>query len=203
MKKYDVIWKRKSCRLFEDKGVKEEDIKEIVRAGQQAPSPKNIQPWRFMVIKDQEEKKKISETLKRAIKNLQTDYTRKGEKRQDLSLALGSAEIIEKAPIIIFVYMNTDGMKYHDDGVKWHLYAKDVECNYIMSVGAAIENMLLAATEMGLDSLWMGDIFYAHHELQSLFNEEGILMAAIALGYGIDKSEKKSRMTLEQVLSWT
>lgn len=54
---------------------------------------------------------------------------------------------------------------YHEDGVRWKLCAKDVECTNIMAVGVAIENMLLRATDMGIDSLWMGDIFYAYNEL--------------------------------------
>lgn len=202
MDKNDVIWKRKSCRSFERKSVKEGDLEEIIRAGQQAPSPKNSQPWRFLIIRDKTKKAKISEILKESIKKLKEDDNKRGEIRRELDLAMESAKIIEEAPTLVFIYMDTKGIEYHDDGVQWSLRAKDVECTYIMAIGAAIENMLLKATEMGIDSLWMGDIFYAYQDLKKFLKCDGAIMAAVAFGYGTDRSNKKGRMQLEKILKW-
>ncbi len=50
----DFIYKRRSIREYTDQPVREEDIKEIVRAGMNAPSAGNEQPWHFVVINDRD-----------------------------------------------------------------------------------------------------------------------------------------------------
>ena len=53
----DIIFKRRSIRRFENKPVEQEKLDRIVRAGMQAPSAHNRQPWEFLVITDEETKK--------------------------------------------------------------------------------------------------------------------------------------------------
>ncbi|TFG65044.1 MAG: nitroreductase [Spirochaetales bacterium] len=53
------IENRQSIRKFTNKTVNKEQLKRIVEAGRRAPSAKNRQPWRFVVITDQELKEKI------------------------------------------------------------------------------------------------------------------------------------------------
>ncbi len=58
---YDAIKKRKSVRKYKSDPIPEEVLDRILEAGRIAPSAKNIQPWRFIVIKDPEIKKKVAE----------------------------------------------------------------------------------------------------------------------------------------------
>jgi len=48
----DAIYKRRSIRRFTPEKVPEEAITEFIRAGMNAPSAANQQPWRFVVIDD-------------------------------------------------------------------------------------------------------------------------------------------------------
>ena len=52
------IEERRSIRKYRDKNIETEKIETILNAALQAPSPKNRQPWRFVVITDQNEKRK-------------------------------------------------------------------------------------------------------------------------------------------------
>lgn len=47
-----IILTRRSVRVFKDDAVDPAHIEFMVRAGMQAPSAKNQQPWRFLVIKN-------------------------------------------------------------------------------------------------------------------------------------------------------
>ena len=58
----EEIYHRVSVRKFLDKEVKDEDIIQILKAGMQAPSACNQQPWEFYVVKD----RKIIEELSNA-----------------------------------------------------------------------------------------------------------------------------------------
>ena len=57
------IFKRKSTRNYSDDEVSTDKIKNLIRAGMQAPSAFNSQPWEFIIVSDKED-------LKAAKKNL-------------------------------------------------------------------------------------------------------------------------------------
>lgn len=62
MKKINpIIAKRKSCRSYLPKEVSIEDIYTILESARWAPSGKNGQPWRFIIVKNKEIKKKIAD----------------------------------------------------------------------------------------------------------------------------------------------
>jgi len=51
---------RREIREYLDKPIPEEDIEQILEAGRLAPSSKNSQPWHFVVIRDKDTLRKIS-----------------------------------------------------------------------------------------------------------------------------------------------
>ena len=61
MKILDIIRSRRSVRKYSNEPVADITINEILEAARWAPSGLNNQPWRFVVIKDDSFKKKISE----------------------------------------------------------------------------------------------------------------------------------------------
>ena len=49
---YDVVQKRLSVRSYKPDPVPEDVLTRVLEAGRLAPSAKNYQPWRFIVVKD-------------------------------------------------------------------------------------------------------------------------------------------------------
>ena len=56
-----IIFKRHSVRKFKDESVSDDLIENLLKAGMQAPSSCNSQPWEFIVVSKEEDKKAISE----------------------------------------------------------------------------------------------------------------------------------------------
>jgi nitroreductase len=83
METLKAIKTRRSVREFLEKEVEDEKITEILEAGRWAPSGLNNQPWRFVVIGDNEPKSRLSE---------QTHY----------------GSIIESAPVCVAVFMDQE-----------------------------------------------------------------------------------------------
>jgi nitroreductase len=54
-----VIKERRATPSFEDVPIHNADLEKIIRAGLEAPSGYNTQPWRFVVVRDAEQKKKL------------------------------------------------------------------------------------------------------------------------------------------------
>lgn len=55
-----LIFKRASVRRFTDETVEDEKIENLLKAGMQAPSACNAQPWEFIVVSNEEDKQAIS-----------------------------------------------------------------------------------------------------------------------------------------------
>lgn len=56
----NIIFKRRSIRRFENKPVEPEKLDRILRAGMQAPSAHNLQPWEFLVLTEQDKRDAVS-----------------------------------------------------------------------------------------------------------------------------------------------
>lgn len=50
----EAIMKRRSIRSFTAEPVTDAQLERILRAGMQAPSAMNAQPWEFLIIRDPE-----------------------------------------------------------------------------------------------------------------------------------------------------
>lgn len=57
----EVVRKRRSVRKFKDKDIQEKEIKEILKIGHMAPSAGNLQARDFIVVREESEKKKLSD----------------------------------------------------------------------------------------------------------------------------------------------
>jgi len=57
----EAIRKRYSCRAYQDKNIEKEKLSQILDAARLAPSAKNQQDWRFVVVTDKEKKHKLVE----------------------------------------------------------------------------------------------------------------------------------------------
>ena len=60
MKVSEAIAKRYSCRSYEDRPIEREKLDEILEAARLAPSARNLQDWRFVVVTEREVCKKLA-----------------------------------------------------------------------------------------------------------------------------------------------
>lgn len=106
------------------------------------------------------------------------------------------------------IFTNLCGLKYifNPDGVHpWLLRPIDQmfhEVVDIQSIGAAIQNMLLAAQALGLGSLWICDVFYAYEELINWLDETSQMIAAVSFGYPDEQPAARPRKPINEVTRW-
>lgn len=191
------IWRRRSIRRFFDSPIPAETIGEILRAGMAAPSSKNRQPWKFTVVSGKA-KAGMLEAFRRGLAREKNGTPLLPESREHLPGAEQTLAILRSAPVTVFV-TNPLGRS-----LSRHLSPEERVseiCN-IQSIGAALENMALAAEGLGLGSLWIGDIFFAYPELTRWLGAEGELVAAMAFGYPAEQPEKRPRKAFADVVEW-
>ena len=61
----EAIRKRYSCRAYQDKPVEQEKLDQIFEAARLAPSAKNMQDWRFVVVTNKEKKQQVADSTNR------------------------------------------------------------------------------------------------------------------------------------------
>lgn len=171
-----MIENRRSIRKFKKEKLEKEKIEAVLLAGLQAPSPKNRQPWRFIIISDDKKQELVA-----SMRNYIQMQIKEKADREDIHASLETIDIIEQAPVLILVCYEYGTAKQHDDGVSWPIAAKDLEAVELQAIGAAVENMLLKAEELGLGSLWCADILYAY-EIVSSYSSRPVV-SAVCLGY--------------------
>lgn len=184
------IEKRRSIRKYRSDSVEIEKIEAVLVAALQAPSPKNRQPWRFIVITDQNEKKRLVSSMKAHIRKIAEEK----KNRKDISASFETLDIIEEAPVFILVCYKYGTAEYHDDDIRWKMTAKDLEVVELQAIGAAVENMLLKAEELGLGSLWCADILYAY-DIVAQYSSD-IVISGVCLGYKDEMPSARKRNSI-------
>lgn len=71
----EEIYKRRSTRHFLQKPIAQEDLDEILTAATWAPSEKNEQPWKFIIIRGEERKAMVKCLKKGIMRNRKGDET--------------------------------------------------------------------------------------------------------------------------------
>ena len=190
------ITERRSIRRFKETQVPRTMLEEIIKAGMLAPSSKNRQPWKFIVTAGREKAN--------ALQAMETGLLREKEapllpgSAMHLCGAEQTLKIMRQAPVVIFI-VNPLALPL-DRPLNAEDHISEI-CN-AQSAGAAIENMSLAAVNLGLGSLWICDTYFAHEELLAWLGETGGLFAAFAVGYADEAPAARPRKALEETVVW-
>jgi F420 biosynthesis protein FbiB-like protein len=181
---------RRSIRRFKDTPVPQDVLHTILTAATQAPSGKNRQPWRFVVVS--------GEDRAEMVRRMRAGMARMKAEGHQLGSTEGTASIMEQAPVTVFVF-------YPNGTAPW--LARSVDQTFtdhvdIQAIGAAIQNLLLAAQDRGIGSLWIADILIAYNELCEWLGEPGELIAAVSLGYADESPPARPRKPLSKVVRW-
>jgi nitroreductase len=191
-----AIENRRSIRRFIDKEIDKNIIEKIMEAGILAPSGKNAQPWKYIVVTG-ENKTEMLKAMKEGIENEKSGNGIFMRHRQLNIPAEYTVKIMEEAPITIFVINTVEKMKLTQT-----MEEKLGEMANIQSIGASIQNMMLAAFDYGIGSLWICDIYFAYRELSKWLNTDQQIIAAISFGYANEKPSARPRKRMEEVVEW-
>lgn len=167
---------RRSVRVFLDKPVSDEDIKIILHAANQAPSAHNQQSWRFILLRGEK---------KSDLVNLISSKAGNFPKPACVLLRLASRSIAS-APVVIAVANSGELISrgtelFKVDKNTGHDFFRIME---IQSSAAAVQNLLIAATSLGLATVWLGVLVLIKNDILRFLGEpEGEFMAVIPVGY--------------------
>ncbi|MCD1293960.1 nitroreductase [Methanocella sp. CWC-04] len=166
----DTIYSRRSVREYRQEDIPDEIMKDIIKAGTYAPSSMNRQPWRFVIIKNRELIKRLSDIAKKAwLEKVANNNNDPGIASLARMASSPTFNIFYDAPVLVLIFSSPDA------------YRPEVDC------ALAAENMMLAARSYGIGSCWIGlgmPIGSDSQVMKELGIPEGhTLMAPVIFGY--------------------
>ncbi len=144
---FEVIHSRRSIRKFQPYLVPKELVLEVLAASGWAPSAHNAQPYGFIILENAQIKQELADAMAQVwVEDLAKDgQTIDADKRQE------RVERFAKAPILILACVTgIEGLPSYSD-MRRQACLHDLA---VQSLGAAIENLLLAAHAKGLGACW-------------------------------------------------
>ena len=200
----DVIEKGASIRTFTDEPVSAEHIKEIIRRAGLAPSINNSQPWKFIAITN----KVIIEQMGKIVqKNVLDYFTHENIKEKMMAQAkvLKFSSFFMDAPVLIAVEMSPYQTVIEELLKGRELSLEDVNRlrNFpnIQSIGAAVENLVLSAFDLGYGACWLSGLLIARDELEELLGikSPSTLAACVAVGNPREFLSQRDKKPFEEI----
>jgi nitroreductase len=147
-----TILRRRSVRSFQPEPVGQAEVEAMLEAGRYAPSAMNQQPWHFTVIRNPELLRKLEENCKTTFLESNVESLREIAQQEGFS-------VFYHAPLMVIISGDPGAI------------AAQYDCTL------AMENMMLAATSLGLGSCWTHAVmmFLATEKGKAIFREIGVI----------------------------
>ena len=203
---WEAIESRRSIRRFAPDDVPEAVIEQLLEAARLAPSASNRQPWRFIVVKDQERKKELRRLCldQQFVEEAPVVFVCFGDferysmesrkKRQQEMADYGVLDTLSGRFADPEYRANTDSRPVP---TRTDLITPLVANTYI-----AIEHIVLMATALGLGSCWVGG-FTSALDISRLFDlpDNLVPIAVVPVGYPAGNiPSQRPRVTREEIL---
>jgi nitroreductase len=163
---------------------------EIVRCGLAAPSSKNAQPWRMHVVTDRPTLRLLADAVEHAegAEEYVPHDPVTGRPRPDyVSTVRESAQVLREVAAAIFIEnrgLFSEGRSSLAHASRPALAESLVGYGLEMiGIGAAVENMWLAAEAFGVRVAFMGDVVIAEDDISRQLGIPGDLAGVLALGF--------------------
>lgn len=169
------IAERRSVRRFAPSPVSDEQILEILGAARLAPSSRNTQPWRFLVVRDEETKKRI----------VAADH--------------GQSWMLE-APVFIVCLtdirtsISEEEMRCPEDN-----RGSEALLCMVKDTGTAVGYMLLQIQHMGLAACWTGWFEQKDMRRAAGLPDNMFVSAVVPVGYPAEAPEARPRKAVEEL----
>ncbi|HZC08057.1 MAG TPA: TIGR03668 family PPOX class F420-dependent oxidoreductase [Ktedonobacterales bacterium] len=190
---------RRSVRAFQSRPVPSHALEDLLVAASWAPSPHGRQPWRFVVLTQPEPKARLAEAMGA---DWRDTLAQDGQPTEVVEARLRkSHERIREAPALVLACLYLDDLDRYPDAER----QRAEETMAIQSLGAAIQNMLLAAYAMGLDTGWMCAPLFSPETVRVALDLAPALIphALIPIGYAARDPRRRSRRPLDDlVVRW-
>ncbi|MDY6958044.1 MAG: nitroreductase family protein [Halobacteriota archaeon] len=182
----EVIEDRRSVRKYRDDPVPDEILLQILEAARLAPSGSNTQPWRFVVVRNEDTKLKLKE-------------------------AAVNQKFVGEAPVVIACCGDLTAWREYPKKIKelvsgrpddeWNLSEVNSRMTMtVRNVAIACEHMVLQATELGLGTCWVGMMNREKVKEILCVPDHLVVVILLTIGYPDEEPRMRPRLDLSEIV---
>jgi nitroreductase len=168
---FAVVKRQRACRVFSDDDVYDPEIASLLEAATHAPSAENRQPWEFVIVRDAAARTAIGDLTRRAWESHGRAFSEtRLEPKLLADVDAGATGGTAAAPVHIVVCADIE---------------RGLEATVPSSIFPAVQNLLLAATALGLGSALTTITTSFRAELAALLSlpEHVVPVAVVPVGH--------------------
>jgi nitroreductase len=194
---FDAIKKRRSIRSYRSDSIPDEVLDKLLKALRLAPSGGNLQPYKFIVVRDKETKATLA---------VACNWNPGRPKGQDF---------IAEAPVVIVACSSKEKAlsRYYKDGKVFLAIERDIPAEadrstagYLnlvdIDLAIAMDHLALAAVEEGLGTCWIAALDEQEVKKVVSVPEDMRVQVVMPLGYTDSWPEPRPRKPLEELICY-
>ena len=149
----DVLTARRTVREFTSEPVSPDAVRRAIAAAITAPAPHHSQPWRFAVLESAQARIRLLDDMLAA---WQADLSADRFTPEQIARRVRRGDPLRKAPLIIVPCLAADAAHTYPDARR----NAAERTMFVVAMGAAIENLLVALAVEGLGSCWISSTLF-------------------------------------------
>ena len=172
------IEERRSIRKYKEQDISNDILLQILESARLAPSGSNTQPWRFLVVRKEETKKRIVEA----------DHNQKW---------------MLKAPVFVVCVADVGCRIKESDSLHLDENSSLPELKLIIrDTAIAIEHILLEAQEQGIGTCWTG--WYEQQDMREAIGipDNMYICGVITMGYSAENVSARPRHKMDDIVMY-
>ncbi len=182
----DVPLARRTIRAFTTEPVDAGAVSRAVATALTAPAPHHSEPWRFVILSSATARSALLDAMREAwIADLRHD----GFTEEQIARRIRRGEPLRQAPLIVVPCLVTDAAHEYPDQRR----SRSEQAMFTVSMGAAVQNLLIALAVDGLGSAWISSTLFCQDvAAQAMDLPAGWRpMGAIAVGHPAEQARAR------------
>jgi coenzyme F420-0:L-glutamate ligase/coenzyme F420-1:gamma-L-glutamate ligase len=156
----DVLYERRTVRDFTAEPVDAAAVRRAIAAALTAPAPHHSEPWRFAVVESERARTALLDDMLAA---WTADLRGDGFTEEQIARRVRRGEVLRRAPLIIVPCLAAEAAHPYPDQRR----SAAERTMFVVAIGAAVENLLVALAVDGLGSCWVSSTLFCQQAAAS------------------------------------
>ncbi|MCW2904154.1 MAG: F420-dependent oxidoreductase [Streptosporangiaceae bacterium] len=191
----DVLHARRTVRDFTDQPVDSRVVHRAVAAAVTAPAPHHTTPWRFVLVESPESRERLLDAMREA---WIADLRRDGFSEESIGRRVKRGDVLRRAPYLVVPFLVADGAHDYPDARRAHAERE----MFLVSMGAGVQNLLVALAVEGLGSCWVSSTMFCADVVREALEvpESWDPMGAVGIGHAATPPGERPRRRPEDFI---